>query len=265
MNEYKSSCWIRIIVLITYLVMIVVNALANILPLNGQTTGQVASAYPNLFAPSGYTFTIWGLIYLLLSIYTLYQLELFQKNKSNNISILFDNIGLYFFVSSLANIIWIFAWHFNLIALSLWMIVIILICLILINQITSKAKLSQRDKIFIRLPFSIYFGWITIATIANVTTLLVSLGWNGWGIKESTWTIMVILLGLVIAVVTIFRNKDIAYGLVIIWAYCGILYKHLSYSGFNGQYPFIITTVIISLVVLFIVVSFTFFLNRKEE
>ena len=122
---------------------------------------------------------------------------------------------------------------------------IILVCLILIVREINEEEFSLREKIFIRLPFSVYFGWITVATIANATTLLVSLGWDGFGISEPTWTVIIIAVGLAIGIATMLRNRDIAYGLVIIWAYVGILIKHISASGFAGQYPVVITTVIV--------------------
>lgn len=97
-----------------------------------------------------------------------------------------------------------------------------------------------KEKLFIRLPFSVYFGWITVATIANAAALLVSLGWNGFGIPESIWTIVILGIGALIGTATLLRFKNIAYGLVLAWAYAGILIKHISASGFSSQYPGII-------------------------
>ncbi|MGO1368663.1 MAG: tryptophan-rich sensory protein, partial [Senegalia sp. (in: firmicutes)] len=110
-----------------------------------------------------------------------------------------------------------------------------------------------KEKLFISLPFSIYFGWITVATIANITAFLVDIGWNRFGISEVFWTITIIIVGAIIAIVTILKNRDFAYGLVIIWAYAGILIKHLSESGFNSMYPSIITTVIGAIIIVSIV------------
>ena len=127
-----------------------------------------------------------------------------------------------------------------------------LVCLILINGCIIKYKLNSREKLFIKLPFSIYFGWITVATITNVTVFLVSIGWNGFGISDVLWTIIVLILGIIIGIATIIKNKDVPYGLVYIWAYTGILVKHLSPNGFAGQYKSIIYTVIICIVVLIV-------------
>lgn len=243
---------IKGITAVSFVIMVGVNILANVLPINGVTTGDVSDSYKNLFAPAGYTFAIWGLIYILLAGYTLYQLGCFQGTKSANKEELFKNLGVYFSVSSIANALWIFSWHYYLIPLSMVMMVIILVSLILITKEINKMKLTFKDRVFIRLPFSVYFGWITVATIANATALLVSLRWDGFGIPEVTWTVIIVLIGVVIGVATMLRFRDIAYGLVIIWAYFGILIKHMSSSGFSGKYPQVITAAAASIILLLI-------------
>lgn len=245
----KTHTFIKVLTTVSFLIMISVNALANILPINGVNTGQVSDYYESLFTPAGFTFGIWGLIYLLLAGYTLFQLGLFQTPKNASGELL-NKVGLYFSISSVANTAWIISWHYHLIALTMLLMIIILGCLIEIVQEINKEELLFWEKIFIRLPFSVYFGWITVATIANATVLLVSLGWNGFGIPEPAWTVIIIAVGLVISMTTILRNRDIAYGLVIIWAYIGILIKHTSASGYASQYIGVITTVIVSIVLL---------------
>lgn len=240
---------LRIITAITFLAMITVNALANILPINGVNTGQVSDYYPNLFAPAAITFAIWGLIYLLLAGYTLFQLGLFQGKKQTINQKLLRKVDILFSLSSVANAAWIFSWHYFMIPLSLLLMIIILACLILINIAIQRETLSPRERFWIRLPFSVYFGWITVATIANVTTFLVSIDWNGFGLSESFWTIVILIVGMMIGTVTMIRNRDMAYGLVLVWAYKGIWLKHTSDTGFAGQYPGIINTVIACLVV----------------
>lgn len=255
--------YIKLLVILTFLAMIIVNALANILPINGQETGQVSDSYPNLFAPAGLAFAIWGLIYLLLTGYVFYQAGLFQDNsKSIDVKML-NKIGLLFSISSIANAAWIYSWHYYLIPLSMLLMIVILICLILITRINNKEELSVRERIFIRLPFSVYFGWITVATIANSTTLLVSTGWNGFGISDSIWAAIIISVGMVIGIATVLKNNDIAYGLVLIWAYAGILIKHISASGFSGQYTLVIATVIICIVLFVITECYVLFTNKK--
>ncbi|MDG6244154.1 MAG: tryptophan-rich sensory protein [Methanolobus sp.] len=250
MGKEQNCTIIKIITLLTFLTMVIVNILANSLPINGVTAGQVSDFYPNLFAPAGLTFAIWGLIYLLLAGYTLYQLGLFREGNESYSSGLLCRISVVFSVSSIANASWIFAWHYQIIPLSLLLIVVMLICLIKINEMTSKGSLTGRDYLFVRLPFSIYFGWITVATIANVTILLVSIGWTGFGLDETIWTVLVLAVGLIIALATMLKNRDVAYGLVIVWAYAGILLKHVSADGWAFQYPVVIYTVLICIAIL---------------
>jgi hypothetical protein len=213
---------------------------ANALPINELTTGQISDFYPNLFALAGWTFAIWGLIYMLLAGYTLYQLGVFQDNTDTARGKLLNKIGILFSISSIANAAWIFAWHYRVVPLSLILIVVILVCLILINQRINQEQLSAKEKLFIVLPFSVYFGWITVATIANATVLLVSLNWQGLGLTEPIWASIIIILGFLIGAVTMLKNRGVAYGLVIVWAYASILSKHISTDGFGGQYPLII-------------------------
>ncbi|MGL4952960.1 MAG: tryptophan-rich sensory protein [Culicoidibacterales bacterium] len=250
----KNSRLIRWEVIVTFITMVVVNALANILPINGITSGAVSDSYVNLFAPAGITFTIWSVIYILLGVYSVYQLGFFQKEPENMPNKLLDEIGIYFIISSFANLTWIFAWHYQILWLSLILMLTILVMLALIvvriRQAHEQKQFSSKEQWFIRIPFSVYFGWITVATIANIVTLLVSLNFDGFGIAEQIWMIGIIIVGTLISVATIWRNKDIAYGLVIIWAYAGIIIKHSSANGFDMVYPEVIWTVAAAIVIL---------------
>lgn len=230
------------LVLVTYVLMVAANALANALPLNGRATGEVSDAYGNLFAPTGLTFAIWGVIYLLLAMHVLYQLGGFRNPAGRVNDELLGRIAVVFSVSSLANVGWIFAWHYDLIGVSMAMMLIILVCLIAIVSQLRGLSLSAREALFVRIPFSVYFGWITVATIANMTVWLVSLGWDGFGISEATWAVALIAIGAVIGIAAMIRNRDVAYGLVLVWAYLGILIKHVSAGGFDGAYPAVIYT-----------------------
>jgi len=235
-------------VALTYVGMVAVNVMANALPINGIPTGQVSDNYANLFAPAGVTFAIWGLIYLLLGIYTVFQFGLLGKGWSAERRQLVTEVGIFFTLSSLANMAWIFAWHYDLLGLSVLLMLVILGCLIKIADIVAKSKLSKTDRWLIKLPFSVYFGWITVATIANITTFLVSIGWNGFGISEPVWTMIILVVGAVIGSWRMLKDKSFAYGLVLIWAYCGIWLKHTSPAGWTSQYPGVIGTIIVCLV-----------------
>jgi len=228
--------------------MIVVNTLANTLPINGVDTGVISDSYPNLFAPAGITFSIWGIIYLLLGLFTFYQLGIINKNDEISNELL-NKVGITFTISSLINSSWIFAWHYQIIWLSLILMILLLASLIKIVLTIKEERLSTKEKLFVKVPFSIYFGWITVATVANVTIFLVSLNFKSFGLSEPLWAVLVIIVGALIGCITLLRNKDYFYGLVIIWAYFGIIIKHT--REFNSMYtPVIITTMICIIVVI---------------
>lgn len=256
-NFVRTS--IKVSVMITFILMIIVNGLANILPINGISTGAISDSYPNLFAPAGITFVIWGIIYFLLATYSFYQLGFFQDQVSLEKGKLMEKVSIIFSLSSIANTFWIFAWHYMNITLSMLLMLAILGSLIYINRLIIAADLDLREKIFISLPFSVYFGWITVATIANGTILLVSQGWDGFGFSDPFWTIIMLLAGLVIACATILRNRDYPYGLVIVWAYMGILIKHTAIDGFAYRYFSVINTLVFSVFVLVLVELYILF------
>jgi hypothetical protein len=247
---------IKFFVAVTYLAMVIVNFLANSLPINNRSTGAISDAYPNLFTPAGFTFSIWGLIYLLLAGYVLYQFISFEKKAGSKKEELLKKVNYFFIATSIANISWIFAWHYDLIGLSVLIMITLLILLIKIADILIFQKMTSVEKIFISAPFSVYFGWITVATIANITVFLVSIGWSRFGIADFIWTSIILLVGALIGVLRMLKDKNIAYGLVLIWAYIGILFKHLSTNGFDWQYPIVIATLIFCLII------FVFFIGR---
>lgn len=246
-QKYKT---IKIVAYIAFLAMVIINILADTLPFNNTTIGNIAEKYDNLFNPADYTFAIWGAIYFALAVYLIYQsgllkgLDLYPKIGQHTIA----KINTNFILAAAALIIWIFAWHYDLILLSTIVMILLLILLIIIAVTIFKEHIGLYDYIFIKAPFSLFFGWVTIATIANITTLFVSLGWNGFGLSEQFWTIIVLILGLVIGLFVILRLRDIGYGIVYHWAYIGILVRHL--RDLNGAYIGVIVTLIISLVLL---------------
>jgi hypothetical protein len=236
---------LKIFVTLAYVAMVFVNYLANALPIGGVTTGQASDSYQNLFTPAGLTFSIWGLIYLLLAVFVIFFWIEFGKKSNKERNLVLQKTGELFIITSLANIAWIFAWHYGLIPVSVIIMLILLGTLIMLAELLNKQKLSTGEKIWLLLPFSLYFGWITVATIANITVLLVSLNWDGFGIADNIWTIIILLVGAAIGILRALKDKNIPYILVLIWAYSGIWLKHSSANGFSNQYPDIITTLLI--------------------
>ncbi|MDD5288832.1 MAG: hypothetical protein PHY28_06975 [Dehalococcoidales bacterium] len=228
MARKQFLLFLAIINLLGFLGTIVINGLANALPINGKTTGELSDMYPNLFVPAGLTFSIWGLIYLLLAVFTFYSLIVASKKDTETPFL--NKIGVLFFVSCIANIGWILAWHYEIVLLSVVMMLLLLGCLLAIylRLDTGKAGTAKKEQYLVHLPFSVYLGWITIATIANITALLVDINWNRFGLSEQFWTVTVILIGIVIALSILVRRQDIFYCLVVDWALLGILLTRLA-------------------------------------
>lgn len=183
MNQY-SPVHIRLalINLLGLTGVLVVNTLANTLPINGITTGELSAEYPNLFVPAGITFAIWGVIYLALVGFSVYSVTIrLQKGAAaNGRTDFLGVIGPWFFISCLANMTWIIAWHHRMIWISEFLMLILLTSLIAIYiRLYIGRVVRPAEKIWVHLPFSIYLGWITVATVANITALLVHLGWSG--------------------------------------------------------------------------------------
>ena len=248
----KNNKTLAIFNLLGFILTIILNGLANALPINGKTTGELSDAYPNLFVPAGFTFSIWGIIYLALLGFVIYQLIAAFSSKIENDGFI-GQIGWIFVLSCLANASWIVAWHYQYVIVSLVIMLCILFSLIQIYQRLQIGLVTVPtiQKWLVHVPFSIYLGWITVATIANVTTLLVDFGWDGFGVEPEIWTMLVIVVGASIGSRVVQDRKDYAYGLVIVWAYYGIISKRMSIDADLYQ------TIIITAVAGIVLVVFT--------
>lgn len=213
----------QIVVLIAVIVTITVNVLANALPINGQNTGEISDRFQVYFVPAGYVFSIWGVIYLALIAFAIYQLLPAQRENPR-----LRKIGAWFVLGSLANSAWIFLWHYELFPITPAAMLILLISLIAIylRLDIGRSRVKAAEKWFVDVPFSIYLGWITVATIANVTSLLEYLGWGGWSISNQIWALIMLAAGVVVAGAVHLTRYDVAYMLVILWAFVGIAVKH---------------------------------------
>lgn len=245
----KKSMLLQILVPVAFALMVTVNALANIIPINGVGTGEVSDKYRNLFAPAAITFAIWGVIYLFLFGFTLFYI--LRANKVNEeLREILPNVAMWFVISSVTNAIWIFAWHYDVIWLTVILMLLLLISLILINQKIRNIEMDRYERIFVRIPFMIYFGWITVATIANITTFLVSIEWKRFGFSEVFWVDLIFVIGAIIGFLATLHYRSSCYNLTLIWAYVGILIKHFSQDGFAGEYFSSIVSALISLLMI---------------
>ena len=201
---------------------LVVNGMANAIPLNGQQTGEISDRFKVYFVPAGYVFAIWGLIYLCLIVYGVFQALPAQRDNPR-----LRRIDAFFLLSCAANSTWIFLWHYNLFPLSLVVMLILLASLILIYLRLDIGRSAARraERWAVHLTFSIYLGWITVATIANATDVLDYFKWGGWGISPEIWMIVMLMAALIIALAVLVTRRDTAYLLVLVWAFAGIVVK----------------------------------------
>jgi len=209
--------------IVAFIVTVAVNALAGSTTLlGGKTSGDISDLYPTLITPAGYTFSIWGLIYTLLLIFIVYQT--LPRNREQPF---LRQVGPFFALSSIFNVLWLFLWHYELITSSVVLMFALLATLIAIylRLNIGRVDVTLTEKVCVHIPFSVYLGWITVASIANVAVALTSVGWDGGGIEPATWAPLVIVVALLITLSVITMRKDAAYGLVLVWALAGIMAK----------------------------------------
>lgn len=207
------------------LTTLIVNALANILPFNNLNTGQVSNNYPTLFTPAGYVFGIWGLIYLALLFFATFQALDAQRDNPR-----LRAAGWWFVLSCIANMAWLFCWHYLLFPLSMLAMLVLLGSLVMTYQAlgTGRSEVPFTERLLAHLPFSLYLGWISVATIANAAVVLTSLNWNGFGLAPQVWTVIVITVAAILGALASLLRHDWIYGLVLVWAFAGIAARQAS-------------------------------------
>jgi hypothetical protein len=231
------------------LIVLAVNVLANSRKLNNTSIGELSAQYPNLFVPADVTFSIWGLIYLALLGSAAYQLWLaFTKGHQLELEAFVRRMQGWFLLNCLGNASWLFAWHYEKLPLTLVFMLMIIVSLVMIHKRfrIAHSGASPREKLFIHFPFGIYLGWISIATIANVTVFLVSVGLPGFGLSDLTWTVSMMCLGTVLALFMILRFNNIYYGLACIWAFYGVVLKRDASAGPDSEIVVSTGTIVIA-------------------
>lgn len=204
--------------LLLYLGMIAVNVLSVALPLGGNSTGEISDKYHTYITPAGYAFSIWSLIYVLLAGFVIYQ---FRSGSGSRDSV--QGIGIWFVLSCIFNMSWLFLWHYLYIELSVAAMVLLLVALIVIYRRTrSIVDPTAGEKWLVKLPFSIYLGWISVATIVNVSIVLEKNNWDGFGLSDSAWAVIMLCVGTVLAVIVSYPYRDSIFPLVFVWAFIAI-------------------------------------------
>jgi hypothetical protein len=239
----------KLITALVFVAVIAVNAAANALPINGFTTGELSDRYFNLFTPAGFTFSIWGVIYLALLGYVLL---IFRSNQFSS-----SELSFLWVVNGVANMGWIFAWHYLKIASSMFIMLILLLSLIWITDYLHKIKEPDRITLYVRAAFDVYFGWITVATIANATALLVAMDFGRWGLSEAEWTSTMVGVAATVALLVSLKRRSIWYLLPILWAFYGIYSKHQAEWGFRSAYPEVLNTLQFAFGLLIVMLLFT--------
>lgn len=211
---------------LAWVFMITVNTLANFLPINGYNTGQISAFYPNYFVPAGFTFSIWGVIYLLLFSYnTTITIFLTRKKLAvHPVQEYIRRVNPFYWMSCLLNGLWILCWHYLQVGLSL--LVMFLLLITLIRLFLSGKKGVRQFSLWLQTlliaPFTLYLGWISVATIANVTALLVKIKWLGGPLEPEIWSAVMITVAIVLALLMLLRFRIAGYPLTIAWALWGI-------------------------------------------
>lgn len=201
-----------------------VNILANVRPRRGLTLGEISNQVFGevLITPANYAFAIWGLIYLGLFSFAIYQALPAQRSQP-----LFRRLGYWLVMASVAQIVWVFLFQLGLFSWSFVAMVVILLPLIQIYTQLDGVKLNKRERWFVKIPLTIYFAWISVATLVNGGVSLTHLEWEGWGISPEVWTVIMMMIGGAIALIIAWTRGDIPFTGVFIWALTAISIRHL--------------------------------------
>jgi hypothetical protein len=208
--------------LLTVIIALTVNILASALPLNGQNTGEISDRFQVYFVPAGYVFAIWFFIFVGWLIFAVYQFLPFQRENPR-----LRRLGNLFAISNIANAAWLFAWHYNFFGLSV-LIMLSLLGLLIASYLRLNVNLSSAKGAewwSVDLPFSLYLGWITVATVANVTDWLYLINWSGFGIPAPIWAVIMIVVASVLGLLMALTRRDAAYLFVLVWSFVGIAAK----------------------------------------
>lgn len=229
-SKTKKSSWLAALAIgnvVGFIVVLIVNYLAVSIPLGGITTWALSDLYPNLFVPAALTFSIWGLIYVLFLGFIIWQLVDFYKKQSTGIT---KKIWIWFLLSCVANVARMFARQYQYVILSVLIIIFFLLTLMVVAERIQLGKKigSVGDKYLVQVPFSVYLWRLSVATIANITAVLVHYSWNMFGLTDIFRTILVIIVATLIALRSLKKTYNIIFALVVIRAFIGIIIKRVS-------------------------------------
>lgn len=220
MRKHQNLIW-AIVAIITTIFALGINALAVLLPLNNRTTQEISNSNLTLFTPAGYVFSIWGVIYIGMITYSIYQL--WKKHYAVS-----TQIRPAFIIANLANGIWIILWHYGYLFFSVLVMLVLLLSLIYIYGALGRfwMSFSWKQRLFIQIPFSIYLAWICVATIANIAVFLNAARWTGMNLSPEFWAGVMILIATDIGAYFLWSRYDFAFAAVLVWSFVGIIVQH---------------------------------------
>ena len=201
-----------------YVIVLVVNYLSNALPLNGKTTGELSDLYNSMITPAGVAFSIWGFIYLLLLIF-LVQVWINYSSKTSNFKDEYRGLLPFFIINAVFNITWLLAWHYELIYLSFGIMLGLLISLVYIYRFVKNKNLWL-------LPWSVYLGWISVATIVNASVVLIQIDFSILSSNQELFTALMAFIALCLGSIFMFKEDNIVYPLVLSWAIYWIAHEN---------------------------------------
>jgi benzodiazapine receptor len=207
---------------LSVLLAITVNILATTLPLNGQNTGEISDRFKVYFVPAGYVFAIWGIIYIGWIAFAIYQFQSAQKESPR-----LRKLGYLFALSGIFNAAWLFCWHYNIFGLSV-LVMLTLLGLLIASYLklnVGHTSVTTAEKWSVDVPFSVYLGWITVATVANVTDYLYFINWTGFGLAPQVWAVILLVIASVLALAMTITRRDSGYVFVLVWSFAGIAQK----------------------------------------
>jgi hypothetical protein len=207
---------------LSVILALAVNILANALPLNGQNTGEISDRFKVYFVPAGYVFAIWGVIYLGWIAFVIYQFLPAQKESPR-----LRRLGYLFALSGAFNAAWLFCWHYNRFGLSV-LVMLTLLGLLIASYLRlniGRTSVGATERWCVDIPFGVYLGWITVATVANITDYLYFIGWNGFGIAPQVWAVIMLVVASALGALMVFQRRDAAYVFVLTWSFVGIAVK----------------------------------------
>lgn len=207
---------------LSVVIALTINILASTLPLNGQNTGEISDRFKVFFVPSGYVFAIWGIIYIGWIAFAVYQFLPAQKESPR-----LRKLGYFFALSGLLNAAWLFCWHYNVFGLSVIVMLSLLGTLIASYLLlgVGRTAITNAEKWCVDVPFSIYLGWISVATVANITDWFYSVNWDGFGIAPQTWAVIMLVVASLLGLLMTLIRRDSAYVFVLVWSFIGIAVK----------------------------------------